>query len=158
MLAFLYRQYIANNLSPARLRKRLIFVQRTKLRKFLQQRAVEAAMKRVAKEYQLTYTLFDENILVSFLNTMALFNEAVMIVGPHGAGMLNMIFSEPGTFVVEGVCNIPHLNLCFQRLAHVLGHRYHGIASSEGCMKFIDVPAEAIDAAVRKHLDVWKRL
>ena len=86
---------------------------------------------------------------------MLLFNSAVIVVGPHGAGLSNILFSEPGTFVIEGVCNLPHVNLCFQRLAHVLGHRYHGVTSRGGCEGVVDVLATDIEAAVRDYVAVY---
>ena len=87
-----------------------------------------------AKEYNLSYEVFKDNPPPSFVDMMRMFNAAVMVVAPHGAGLANLVFSEPGTFVVEGVCNRPHTNLFFQRTAQVLGHRWHGIPSSGGCV------------------------
>lgn len=75
-----------------------------------------------------------------------------MVVGPHGAGLSNIFFSRPGLHVVEGVCNPPHVNLCFQRLAHVLGHRWHGVTSLRGCEKFLAISPAEIDSAVRQTL------
>ena len=73
---------------------------------------------------------------------MTLFHSAVVVVAPHGAGLSNVLFSRPGTFVVEGVCNVPHVNLCFQRLTHVLGHHWHGVTSRGGYER--DSPSEYI--------------
>ena len=38
---------------------------------------------------------------LSFLEQIALFNHADVIVGSHGAGLVNLIFSQPGTQVIE---------------------------------------------------------
>ena len=43
-----------------------------------------------------------------------MFAAAVAVVAPHGAGLSNLVFSEPGTAVIEGVCNEPHVNMCYQ--------------------------------------------
>ena len=87
---------------------------------------------------------------------MRLFRSAVMIVAPHGAGLSNMVFSEPGTVVIEGVCNRPHVNLCFHREAYVLGHHWHGIPSRGGCEEVVDVSATEVENVVRKYLSLMK--
>jgi len=106
---------------------------------------------------------------------MTLFHSAVVVVAPHGAGLSNVLFSRPGTFVVEGVCNVPHVNLCFQRLTHVLGHHWHGVTSRGGCERpslgvhhwhgvtsrggcetVVDVAASDVDAYVKQYLHLWK--
>ncbi len=50
---------------------------------------------------------------------MDIFNRALAVIGPHGAGLSNLLFSEPGTLVLEGLCydywSTP--NLCY-RLVH----------------------------------------
>ena len=84
-----------------------------------------------------------------------MFYSAVIIVAPVGAGESNMLFSQPGTYVVEGVCNRPHVNLCFQHLAHVLGHHWHGIMSRGGCLNVVSVSIYEIDIVVRKFLHLW---
>ena len=85
-----------------------------------------------------------------------MFYSAVMIVAPSGAGESNMFFSQPGTYIVEGVCNLPHVNLCFLRLAHVLGHHWHGVLSRGGCETVVDVSTASIEDAVRSYLHLWK--
>ena len=114
-------------------RNKVIFIRRTHHRYFHNQPVIERVVEMAAKEYNLSYEVFKDNPPPSFVDMMRMFNAAVMVVAPHGAGLANLVFSEPGTFVVEGVCNRPHTNLFFQRTAQVLGHRWHGIPSSGGC-------------------------
>ena len=83
---------------------------------------------------------------------MKWFYGAAMVVGPHGAGLSNMYFSRPTTYVVEGVCNVPHVNMCFKDLSHVLGHRWHGVMSTGGCESVVTVSPDDIESAVRKQL------
>jgi capsular polysaccharide biosynthesis protein len=108
----------------------------------------------VAVEFRLKFELCIDNPAPSLHDTMKMFNDAVMVVGPHGAGLSNILFSETGTFIVEGVCNLPHLNLCFQRLAHVLGHRWHGVTSRGGCEGVVDVSAANVEKAAGDFLSV----
>jgi capsular polysaccharide biosynthesis protein len=103
-------------------------------------------------DFNLTYTLFADNPVPPLNVTMRWFHTAAMIVAPHGAGLSNMFFSRPGTYVVEGVCNIPHVNMCFQRLAQALGHRWHGVTSHSGCESVVSISAKEIDVNVRSLL------
>ena len=66
-----------------------------------------------------------------------------------------MLFSQPDTYIVESVCNPPNVRLCFRRLAYILGHHWHGIMSSSGCHKVVDVSAANVDDAVRSYLRLW---
>ena len=114
-------------------------------------------MKRIAVEFDLVYTLFSDDPTPSLNVTMQWFHGAALVVAPHGAGLSNIYFSRPGTFVIEGVCNVPHVNLCFQRLAHVLGHRWHGVTSTEGCESVVTVSSVDVESAVRTVLTFRKR-
>jgi len=150
----LYREHIIRTF-PTQPRNRLILIRRSGLRRFTEQQKIEAAMQRAARDFNLTYTLFIDNPTPSLNDTMMMFHSAVVVVGPHGGGLSNICFSQPGTYVVEGVCNLPHVNLCYQRLAHILGHRWHGVTSRGGCEDVVDVPAAQVDEAVRKYLRLW---
>jgi capsular polysaccharide biosynthesis protein len=152
----LYRDYIGRSFSGRRNRDRLILIRRSGSRKFTEQSEIERLLKQAAADFGLTYELFPDNPTPSLNETMMMFNAAVMVVAPHGAGLSNILFSEPGTFVVEGVCNVPHVNLCFQRLAYVLGHRWHGLTSRGGCESVVDVPAIAVDKLARDLLGLRK--
>jgi hypothetical protein len=51
------------------------------------------------------------------------FREASVVVGPHGAGLTNIVFCEPGTIVYELVPD-HYPNICFGNLALICGLRY----------------------------------
>ena len=78
-----------------------------------------------------------------------------MVVGPHGAGLANLLYVAPGSTVIEGVCNRPHVNLCFQWLATVLGHRYHAIPSRRGCEGVVDIDTELFVSVVKTYLEMF---
>ena len=63
-----------------------------------------------------------------------MFSRAAVIVAPHGAGLSNMLFSDPGTVVVEGMCRVAFTALSFRNLAYLLGHRYYGVFTSKSCV------------------------
>jgi capsular polysaccharide biosynthesis protein len=60
---------------------------------------------------------------LSFVEQVRLFRSARIVVGPHGAGMTNITFCEPGTIVYE-LLPTHYLNGCFCNLAHVCDLRY----------------------------------
>jgi len=154
MLSQLYRDYIERTFPPQP-RNRLILIRRSGARRFIEQKRIEKVLERAARDYNLTYTLFIDNPTPSLNDTMMMFHSAVMIVAPVGAGESNVFFSQPGTYILEGVCNLPHVNLCFQRLAYVLGHHWHGVTSRGariGCDNVVDVSAESINSTLRVYL------
>ena len=63
-----------------------------------------------------------------------MFSRAAVIVAPHGAGLSNMLFSDPGTVVVEGMCRVAFTALSFRNLAYLLGHRYYGVFTRRSCV------------------------
>jgi len=155
MLSRLYRDYIKRTFPPQP-RNRLILVRRSGARRFTERKGIQEVLERAARDYNLTYTLFVDNPTPSLNDTMMMFHSAVIIVAPVGAGESNMFFSQPGTYVIEGVCNPPHVNLCFQRLAYILGHHWHGIMSRGGCLNVVSVSIYEMDIIVRKFLHLWK--
>ena len=153
LLSLHYRNYIHNNF-PHQQRNRIVLIRRSRSRRFTEQEAIEQVVQSATRDFNLTYSLFIDNPVPSLKDTMRLFRSAVKIVAPHGAGLSNMIFSEPGTVVIEGVCNLPHTNLCYYTEAYALGHHWHGIPSRRGCLNVVDVAAKEIETTVRKYLSI----
>ena len=59
-----------------------------------------------------------------------------MVVAPHGAGNLNLLFSEPNTILLDTLWihprrHRPHLN--FRDLCRFLGQRYYGYYPVSNC-------------------------
>nr|WP_294525823.1 glycosyltransferase family 61 protein [uncultured Rhodopila sp.] len=61
--------------------------------------------------------------LLSFSEQARLFKGADLVIGVHGAGMTNIVFCEPGTFVYE-IVPAHFANACFCNLAHTCALRY----------------------------------
>ena len=76
------------------------------------------------------------------------FAHAEKIIGPHGAGLTNIGFCQPGTKLLE--IHIPsHLNWCYRRLAAVCGVRYgffYGRLVKDGDM-YINLKTYDVDLA-----------
>jgi capsular polysaccharide biosynthesis protein len=85
---------------------------------------------------------------LGFAEQVALFRGASLVVGPHGAGMTNIAFCEPGTIVYELVPG-HYQNACFCNLAHVCRLRYWADV-------FADPAAVEADAAVPPSHRRWQ--
>lgn len=57
---------------------------------------------------------------------IALFRDAELVVAPHGAGLTNLVWSSPGTQVLE-LFSTGYAPDCFRHLCAVLGHDHHAI-------------------------------
>jgi len=158
ILSAKYNDYIRKTF-PAQPRNRLLLISRASRpnRQFTEYNAIEEAAKRVARDFNLTFTVFSDNPLPSLNETMLLFHSAVLVVGSSGAGLSNIVFSQPGTLVLEGVCMPMEVNLCFAYLAHILGQRYHGL-SSTGAIDVINVSVKSVESAMREQLSIWRRV
>jgi len=135
-------------------RNRLIYVRRSGLRRFAVEAPIEFVLRAVAERRQLNFTVFDDRPTPPLATAAELFNDAVAVFGPHGAGLSNVVFSEPGTALIEGVCNEPHVNMCYQMTAHMLGLRYHAIPSRGGCERVVDIIPSDVETALETYVDM----
>ena len=120
-------------------RRSVVFIKRTYKRFFVNQSELENMVKEMADEHGLRYEVFSDKPTPEFHDAMKMFNRAVLIFGPHGAGLTNIIFSNPGTIIFEVNCYDFAVALCYTRLAHALGQRYYGFLATKGCVKGIHV-------------------
>ena len=63
---------------------------------------------------------------LSFVEKIELFNTAEAIVSPHGAGLTNLIFCNPGTKVVE-LFTPTYLMPCFFIISNHMDLDYYGL-------------------------------
>ena len=150
ILAHHYRNYL--QLLPAiplQRRPSILLIRRSGSRRFTQHSRIQSELEAIAVDFDLEFELFIDNPSPPMQAAMFMFNRADLVVGPHGAGLSNLVYCKPGTLVIEGVCNPPHVNMCYQWTAHVLGLRYHGIGSRGGCETRIDVDYTLVANAAR---------
>ena len=148
LLSKLYRDRIRVRY-PNITRDGLVLVHRSGTRRFTHATAIRAALLSLAAETGLVFELYPDLPPPSMETSMRMFAGAAIVIAPHGAGLSNVVYASPGTYVVEAVCNPPHVNMCYQWAAHVLGMRYHALASRGGCESVIDVSATEIVDVVR---------
>lgn len=59
-----------------------------------------------------------------FLEQMAYFQQARVIVGPHGAGFTHLAFAQPGAKLIE-FFNPQYINVCYYNLSNLAGVAYY---------------------------------
>ena len=122
---------------PPQERKSIIVIQRSTKRYFKHHKKIVELIKEYLKDSDVTVEIFSDQLLPTFNDTMAMFNRAFMVVAPHGAGESNLIFSEPGTVLIEGLCvkNKQEIVLCYRNLMSSLGHEYFGFLAKNNCLE-----------------------
>ena len=91
-----------------------------------------------------------ERILLAELSTadqIQAFSEAEVIVGPHGAGLSNLVFSTRETRVFEFFAPTYHFPRCYGGLAELCGHRYFELIG-EGAPKTFTIHGRRDNIAV----------
>jgi len=116
----LIRSIVCKKLTFTRTKGILIYRRET-YRRILNHDAVLDMLKRVYNH--LEWVSFD---LCSISDTAVLFSQAAMIVGPHGAGLTNMVFSDSGIDIIEFM-PLKHPNLCYWHLSELLRNKYRMI-------------------------------
>ena len=152
LLSYRYRQSLERTATDHQVRNSMVMIKRTLSRSLNDQEGKEEVLRALAKKYHLEFVLFSDDALPSFVEQARVFNRAKVVVGPHGAGLVNIIYSEPGTVVIEGTKSPPHIVMCYIRLAHILGHHYHGIPSKEPWSGIVDIETPVFAAEVEKVL------
>ena len=116
--------------------KRLVVLMKRRQRALVNHDDVLKAVQKFASETNRDVYVFDDTALPSFNETLTIFYRADVIFGPHGAGMTNMIFARPGTFVGEVQCLLPkYVRMCFRQLALKLGMRYYGTVTTRNSVQ-----------------------
>ncbi|CAH1800858.1 unnamed protein product [Owenia fusiformis] len=146
-----FRRYITPGI-PVPPKNYIILIKRSRKRSFAQHNEIASFLADIAKQNDMEFLVFSDARLPSFNDTKKIFNQARLVVAPHGAGVANTLFSNPGLFVIEIVCNSPRMNLCFRELTIFLGHHYHGIYSKSGCPFKLNVDVNEVKEAVRFYI------
>ncbi len=93
-----------------------------------------AGGRRVKNEKQVTHLLqslgFKKLALesISIREKAALFSEAKVVIGPHGAGFTNLVFCNPGTIAIE-FFSPNYVNVCYWALSNQLDLEYYYLSS-----------------------------
>ena len=102
--------------------KHVLIVKRTKRRK----QSNWADILNVAKKISTNVVIHDDSDLPSVQQQLKNFRNAHTVIAPHGAGLVNILASRPNTKVIEFM-DPNNMNLCYARLAYILGLKYNAI-------------------------------
>ena len=120
---------------PAPPRDTVVLIRRSTKRWFDHHDDILAMILRHATPVGLKTVVYGDRPVRGFDESRLLFSRAYMVVAPHGAGESNLLFSQPGTILVEGMYYLNgKANWCYQHLMRVLGHRYYGLLLRKQCM------------------------
>ena len=101
--------------TPPQPRKSIVVIKRSAKRWFKNHDQICQMIRKVVRGTDIKVEIFSDKKLPTFEQTMAIFNRAFMVIGPHGAGQTNLFFSEEGTVNLEGQCVIHGTaNLCYK--------------------------------------------
>ena len=111
---------------------KLILIKRRSRRWLVDHDEIADGLSNLAIKLGFNFIVYDDKHLPSHNQTMLMFYQAALVVAPHGAGLSNLIYSKPGTYVLEVLCR-DSPNLCFQQLAESQGMHYYGLVSKSSC-------------------------
>ena len=113
------------------LNKRIILLIKRRMRRLTNHEDVYEVLRQLGEQTAREVVVFDDSQLPSFEKTLELFYRADVVVGPHGAGMANLLAARPGTTVVDVHCTNgvrPSIRLIALRL----GMRYFAMQTTGG--------------------------
>ncbi|MEH7179234.1 glycosyltransferase family 61 protein [Neobacillus vireti] len=118
---FLRNEFLAKVKVRNESKNKRIFISREDAlhRKVLNEKEVFAVLEKYGFKMVKLSTL-------SFVEKIELFNQAEVIVSPHGAGLTNLIFCNPGTKVVE-LFTPTYLLPCFHIISNHMELDYYGL-------------------------------
>ncbi|ELU10786.1 hypothetical protein CAPTEDRAFT_200220 [Capitella teleta] len=116
---------------PAHDKQTIVLIKRSMRRNryFIHHDKILLMLQEEAAKYDFRVWVFRDDPAPPLLETAAMFNRAVMVVAPHGAGETNLLFSQPEVVLIEALClDIEDfkVNLVYRNIAHVIGGRYYG--------------------------------
>lgn len=121
-------------------RSRRLLVLRTGARAFMNDQVIEDSLRPFGFE-----PLRLEK--VRFVDQIAAFRSADVIVAAHGAGLANLVWCSPGSKVLECFSS-DYLNPCFRSLSRAAGVDHNFIVSASDRNRLMNVdPAELVDWA-----------
>lgn len=87
----------------------------------------------------------------ALLDQVAMFANAKVVVGSHGAGLANFVFTQPGAVMIIFPMR-PHVEFCFGHLATALGARHYVVSEIPGAFYYGNFPP-----ITQKHMEVVAR-
>jgi len=105
-----------------------ILIKRNIKRQVKNHEVIERICKNFCKKTNLQFYLHDDLFLPSLKEQLTIFNKAAVVIGPHGAGGVNLIATKNKVCFIEFINNAD-INICYMRLAKLLNIEYFGNTS-----------------------------
>ena len=155
--ANLAEKYARNVLGqPFGQRKYIVLLQRAKTRQLHQIADITAILLAQAHTYGLELHLYSDLTDPALDEMLLYFQNSVLIVGAHGGGLANMIWTPPGGCVIEIMCKYGiGPRFIFNKLAVVMGHHYHGILATSGSSYDLRIDLRRFEATVTEMLNLY---
>ena len=152
ILAARFHDYILNTLNESRHSTVVLIIRQGAQNGRNMPRHIYDKIQRMLTELlensRLKLEIFDDKNMLSYSETLRLFYRARMVIGLHGAGLANVIYSRPGTVVIEMICQPPgQVNPCYIHTTGILGHRYHAVPAY-GCPKNVNISIPVLQDVV----------
>ncbi len=133
-------------------RNTIILIKRSRRRWFRHHSSILKMLKSVASPHGYRVVEYRDDPVPGVNKTRDMFSSAFLVIAPHGAGESNLLFSAPGTVLMEGLCYAKNrINLCYRAMAESLALRYHGLVFKKNCF---DITDDDIKASVLQVLDL----
>jgi len=125
--SILFLRNMRDKISPAnetKSRDKRIYISRrdVKSRLFANEEEVQCMLEAIGFEI---VKLSDLNII----EQIELFKQTALVIAPHGAGLSNIVYADPGIEVIE-LFHPEYFNVCYWALAQLCGHHYSYITAS----------------------------
>ena len=118
-------------------RDTIVLIKRSSKRWFNYHEEILKMLLDTSSKYGSKVVVYSDKAIPVLKITKNIFYSAFLIVAPHGAGLANMIYSQPGTFIIEALCQgtwkAGLANMCYSSLALDLGHRYYSVIRPDNC-------------------------
>ena len=149
--------FLKRNISESR-RDLIVLIKRSAIRWFINHDSIFEMLKTFEKRFGLRVEVFGDDPQRSVQETRRIFNKAVMVVSPHGAGLTNMLFSKKRTCIIEALCfreiEKPwFFPLMYKEMALSLGHIYYGVVPARYHKSCMEMKAETLEQPVQHCLE-----
>ena len=155
--AYMAQQYALKTLyQPFGQRQYIVLLQRSKSRQFHQLDQIKSVLLTHARSNGLELVVYSDLAPLPFSDVLLYFQNALLIVGAHGGGLANMVWTPPGACVLEVLCKYGiGPRFIFNNMAVAMGHHYHGILATSGSSYDLQIDMKNFEKTVSEMLNLY---
>jgi hypothetical protein len=132
------KHIVEKNIVKKDIVKNIILVKRNKTRCIQNYFELEQYVITYAINNNLNLIIHDDDNLPSLKMQLQYFNEAKIIITPHGGSEVNLIACNKNAIVIE-LMDIDYTNICFARIAYFLNLNYYAIETNNYVVNMRDI-------------------